>query len=88
MTIRIQPSELRAKDKTELKGMINSCYGMCVTDPCRDENTYGDSWTVTKSDLDETIEEFKDDYVYSDTDSIKVVNIEKHKQYIENYNKR
>lgn len=120
------------KDKTELKGieskvveymvskgMINSCYGMCVTDPCRDENTYEDSWTVTKPDLDETIEaynknrqrflyypwgvwvtayarhnlftgilEFKDDYVYSDTDSIKVVNIEKHKQYIENYNKK
>ena len=48
------------KDKTELKGvegkeveylrskgMINSCYGMCVTDPCRDENIYEeDIWAV------------------------------------------
>lgn len=119
------------KDKTELKGverkiveymvskgMINSCYGMCVTDPCRDENTYEENWTVTKADIDEMIEaynknrqrflyypwgvwvtayarynlftgilEFKDDYIYSDTDSIKVINVEKHKEYIEKYNK-
>lgn len=32
--------------------------------------------------------EFKDDYVYSDTDSIKCVNYECHKTYIDSYNKQ
>lgn len=120
------------KDKTELKGvegkeveylvsksMINSCYGMCVTDPCRDENIYeNDIWSVEKADVATLLDkynksntrflyypwgvwvtayarrnlftgiiEFNDDYIYSDTDSIKVLNIEKHMDYIERYNK-
>lgn len=120
------------KDKTELKGvagkeveylvskcMINSCYGMCVTDPCRDENIYEDDlWSVKKADVETLIDrynrnnnrvlyypwgvwvtayarrnlftgilEFKDDYIYSDTDSLKVLNIEAHKEYIEKYNR-
>ena len=121
------------KDKTELKGvdekiveylvskgMINSCYGMCVTDPCRDEIIYNNNeWTKQQPNIEEMIEkynksrsrflyyawgvwipayarrnlftgivEFKDDYIYSDTDSLKCINIEEHKEYIENYNKR
>lgn len=121
------------KDKTELKGvegkeveylvsksMINSCYGMCVTDPCRDEILYeNNDWAEKKIDIKETIEkynkstsrflfypwgiwvtayarrnlftgilEFKNDYIYSDTDSIKVVNIDNHRKYIDDYNKK
>ena len=121
------------KDKTELKGveekiveylvskgMINSIYGMCVTDPCRDEILYEENeWLTKKADIEILISrynrsgsrtlyypwgvwvtayarrnlfsgifEFKDDYIYSDTDSIKVVNIENHKDYIEEYNRK
>lgn len=120
------------KDKTELKGveekiveylvskgMINSVYGMCVTDPCRDENIYdNDIWSTKKANIEELIEqynknpqrvlyyawgvwvtaysrrnlfsgilEFRDDYIYSDTDSLKVINISNHLSYIEKYNK-
>lgn len=102
------------------KGMLNSIYGMCVTDPCKHvigyvDNEYG--ITDNKSDLElindyntsntrflfyawgvwntsysrynlfTGINEFKDDYIYSDTDSIKVLNYEKHMNYINEYNK-
>lgn len=102
------------------KNMLNSTYGMCVTDICRDEIIYeGNEWTTKQGNIKELIEEynnnkqrflyyawgvwvtayarhnlfdgifeFKNDYIYSDTDSIKVVNIDKHKGYIDNYNKR
>lgn len=100
------------------KGMINSIYGMCVTDPCKDENLYEEEWRCQPADLEDQIDrynksksrflyypwgvwvtaysranlfsgilEFKDDYVYSDTDSVKVVNAERHKEYIEKYNR-
>lgn len=39
-----------------------------------------------RRDLWSAILEFGSDYVYADTDSVKVLNIEKHKDYIEKYN--
>lgn len=120
------------EDKTTLKGvkgkeveylagksMLNACYGMTVTDICRDDNIYTNEtgWTTEKPDLTKSIEdynnkkdrflfypwgvwvtayarrnlftgiyEFGEDYVYSDTDSVKVLNYEKHQDYINRYN--
>lgn len=118
------------KDKTELKGVkgkeveylvskenLNSCYGMCVTDPCRDEILYNQEWSSESPNVEECLKtynkslkrflyypwgiwvtaynrmnlwsgilEFGDDYLYSDTDSLKVLNMSKHLDYIERYN--
>lgn len=119
-------------DKTTLKGvegkeieylkskeMLNSCYGMAVTDIVRPEIVYArDEWQEPETpdfvraikDYNESrsrflfypwgvwvtayarrnlftgICEFGNDYVYSDTDSIKVLNAEKHIEYIRRYN--
>lgn len=103
------------------KGMLNSVYGMCVTDIVRDEINYVDDWNIEKYTIDmmnEQIDKYNQsrnrflyypwgvwvtayarknlwngiieigiDYVYSDTDSVKFLNYEKHKDYIERYNK-
>lgn len=100
------------------KEMLNSCYGMTVTDIVReevnyDENTWGKSsptpedalqkynkkqnrflcyqWGVwvtayARRNLFTAIYELQSDYIYSDTDSVKFINMEKHKQYFDNYN--
>ena len=101
------------------KEMLNSCYGMCVTDICRTEIEYGSDglWgkvpPTPEEDLDKYnkkknrficyqwgvwctayaqrnlftgIYELKEDYIYSDTDSVKFVNLEKHKKYFDEYN--
>lgn len=109
------------------KGMLNSIYGMMVTDIVRNDIQYNESWTVQKvtvedmekqiADYNESkqrflyytwgifctayarrnlwlgngentacITQFEDDYIYSDTDSIKFINYEKHKHEIDNYN--
>ena len=102
------------------KGMLNSCYGMAVTDICRDENIFdGDEWSKEKANVETEIDKYKKstrrflfypwgvwvtayarrnlfsgiwefgtDYVYSDTDSIKVINSENHTAYIQAYNAR
>lgn len=121
------------EQKTKLKGvvgkeseylnskeMLNSTYGMCVTNPLRDEFTYNGEWvtTVLSDDMKrEKIYKYNnsknrflfyawgiyitayarrnlftailatgDDYVYSDTDSVKIINGDKYKQYFRNYN--
>lgn len=119
------------KDKTTLKdvegeevnymiskNMLNSTYGMTVTDIVREEIKYEDGqFSSTKPDVDEAIKHYNegkrrflfypwgvwvtayaranlfsgilacgDDYVYSDTDSIKVVNYQNHMDYINAYN--
>ncbi len=101
------------------KGMLNACYGMMVTDICRDEIKYTkfDTWETEKPDIETAISnynkslkrflfypwgvwvtayarknlftgiiEFDNDYVYSDTDSVKVLNYKNHLEYIEQYN--
>lgn len=119
-------------DKTTLKGvegkeieylkskeMLNSCYGMAVTDIVRPEIIYSDNtwqpqetpdfekaiidynnsgsrflfypWGVwvtayARRNLFTGICEFGNDYVYSDTDSVKVLNADTHADYIRKYN--
>lgn len=103
------------------KGMLNSVYGMCVTDIVRDEIGYNDDeWCNEKYTVEMMIEQIDKynssrnrflyypwgvwvtayarknlwngiieigvDYVYSDTDSVKFLNYEKHKDYINRYN--
>jgi hypothetical protein len=103
------------------KEMLNSCYGMCVTNPLRDEilfennewdtehltgeqqlemlNTYNKSknrflfypWGIyvtayARRNLFTGISECGDDYIYSDTDSVKIKNGENHKEYFTVYN--
>ena len=102
------------------KEKLNACYGMCVTDICRDEIVYENDdydkepidiedaltkynknkqrflayqWGVwcsayNRRDLFKGISECKGDYLYSDTDSLKIINYEKHKAFFEDYNKK
>lgn len=102
------------------KEMLNSCYGMAVTDVVRPEIIYSDDdWQTPETpDFERAIKEynnsrsrflfypwgvwvtayarrnlftgiceFGNDYVYSDTDSVKVLNAENHMDYIRRYNK-
>ena len=101
------------------KNQINSLYGMCVTNPCRDEILYEeDEWGELAPNVAETLEKYntsksrflfygrgiwctayarnnlwkaiynlKNDYIYSDTDSVKIFNIDKHREFFEEYNK-
>ena len=102
------------------KGMLNSVYGMCVTDIVKDNAIYNDevNWGFEKVDIDEEIGKYNgsknrflyyawgiwvtayarrnlwtgilavgNDYIYSDTDSIKALNYDNHKPYVDAYNK-
>lgn len=111
-------------DYLQGKEMLNSCYGMCVTNLLQTDIEYNGKLEVwhekehTESEEEEII--FKsnishnrflfypwgvfvtayarrnlftgiiecgEDYIYSDTDSIKIMNYERHKAYIDSYNK-
>ena len=113
--------EVKGKEAEYLhaKGMLNSVYGMSVTDIVHEEQIYSsDEWATEDPDVNDQIKhynnsynrflyypwgvfvtayarhnlwngilEFKDDFLYSDTDSIKAKNYKKHLPYIEQYNK-
>lgn len=99
------------------KGMLNSLFGMSVTDIVNDEIIYTDDWYKEDGNFDEQIAKYnrsrnrflfypwgvfvtayarrnlwsgilecKDDYIYSDTDSVKILNFDKHKEYFDKYN--
>ncbi len=117
-------------DKTTLKGvkgkeieyllgkeLLNSCFGMMVTDIVRDVIEYDDKWAKSKPNLEEEIDKYNNnkqrflfypwgvyitsyamrnlftgikecgnDYIYSDTDSVKYTNKENHIAYFDQYN--
>lgn len=102
------------------KNMLNSAYGMAVTDIVRNEIDYvNDEFSSTKPDIQDAISKYNNgkrrflfypwgvwvtaysranlfsgiiacgnDYIYSDTDSIKILNPEKHMDYINAYNEQ
>lgn len=118
------------RKKTELKGvegqeveymvsknMLNSAYGMSVTDIVHEEIIYNGEWEKGKGDYEKEISHYNTsknrflfypwgvyvtayarknlftgilecgrDYIYSDTDSIKFLNLQKHENYFIRYN--
>ena len=122
-------TELKDVDGMEVeylhsKELLNSAYGMAVTDICREEISFSldnNIWNdiKTEKDYEHDITRYNEskqrflayqwgvwvtayaranlwngilaignDYCYSDTDSLKVINVDKHKDYFENYNKQ
>ena len=109
------------------KENLNGCFGMAVTDICRDEIVYieyfndenNEAWQTETPDYEKMINKYNkdkkrflyypwgifvtainrsilwnaiiecgEDYRYSDTDSVKFTNLEKHKPYFDTYNKK
>ena len=101
------------KEYLRLKELLNSLYGMIVTDPCREEIIFNEKipemWNSEKPDIETAIDSYNinkqrflfypwgvwvtayarknlwdvilqlgSDYVYTDTDSVKIKNREKH----------
>ena len=128
LDLYIKKTELKGVEGKEVEYMnskeqLNSCYGMCVTDICRDEIVYDENgeenWSSSQADIETelnkynasknrflfypwgvwvtayarknlfgAIYEFGTDYCYSDTDSVKGINVDKHIGWINAYNKR
>lgn len=101
------------------KGMLNSCFGMSVTDIINPEVTFEDDWDEQSVNEEKAIEDYNkskqrflfypwgisicskarrnlwsgilelgDDYIYSDTDSVKYINAQNHQAYFSSYNLR
>lgn len=119
MKTRLKNVEGMEAEYEKGKNMLNSCFGMCVTDPCRDVVEYsGNRWNVGLADLAEClkrydenrnrflfywwglwipaygrrnlwtgIESIGEDYIYSDTDSLKILHADRHRDYFEGYNR-
>jgi hypothetical protein len=99
-----------------VKGMLNSIYGMCVTDVVRDDIKYSDEWYTEEKNSESQLEKYnnnkkrftcyqwgvwctayarrnlwymiynlKNDYIYSDTDSVKFSG--EHSPLFDKYNK-
>lgn len=99
------------------KCMLNSVYGMSVTDVLQDIHEYNNGWKQLPIDVEGAIEDYNnsknrflyypwgvwvtayarrnvwsailnvgEEYVYCDTDSVKMLNYEKHKAFVERYN--
>lgn len=123
MKTKLKGVEGKEKEYLLSKGMLNSTYGMMVTDIIRDDLTYsnntsGSGWGTTSSmssqlnnynrnqgrflyypwgvwvtaharyNLFTGIMELGSDYIYSDTDSVKYINREKHIEYFKKYNEK
>lgn len=99
------------------KENANSAYGMCVTNPCRDDIIYDTEWRSEEVDIEKSLSKYNkskkrflyypwgiwvcaynrtnlwsailscgEDYVYSDTDSVKAKNGDKHRAYFDAFN--
>src|SRR6185312_14231552 len=108
----------KEKEYTLSKGMLNSVFGMTVTDVVQVRNLYTNEWTQECDPADKQINQYNksenrflyypwgvwitayarqnlwsaileagNDYVYSDTDSIKLLNARAHIPYINKYNR-
>lgn len=111
----------KEKEYLHSKEMLNSIYGMCVTNTMKQQIIFNSGVWGKDSDfnLNESVENYNkdrnrflfyawgvwvtsyarknlfngilnmgNDYIYSDTDSLKILNKEKHLDYFENYNKQ
>ena len=121
MKTRLKGVEGKESEYANSKEMLNSCYGMCVTNPLRDEFTYIEDWDIKEPDTEmksELLYKYNmsrsrflfypwgifvtaysrrnlftgiysvgDDYIYSDTDSIKLKHGDSHKEYFDTYNR-
>lgn len=105
------------EEYSQAKAMLNSTYGMMVTDICRPEITYDGVWDEIHPDYEKAIEDYNNakgrflyypwgvwvtaharrnilqaiynlgnDYIYSDTDSVKYLHPENHVDFFNDYN--